>query len=140
MGRERMNKFIGKLYVETLALAGGLAAMSKGLIRRNRPYVYKPNSKADKDDYSAHHSFFSGHEANSAALCFLTAYLIEHYANQQEWKGAAWIGAFIFSGTVGYFRYSSGKHYLSDILAGTLIGAGSGLLVPHIHRSQLPEK
>lgn len=133
-----MNKFIGKLYVETLALAGGMAAMSKGLIRRNRPYVYKPNPKADKQDFSAHHSFFSGHEANVAALSFLTAYLVDYYNKQQEWKQTVWIGAFAVSGAVGYLRYSTGKHYLSDILTGTLVGVGAGLLIPHMHKNELP--
>lgn len=135
-----MNKFVGKLYVETLALAGGLAALSKGLIRRNRPYVYKPNPKANKKDSRAHHSFFSGHEANLAALSFLSAYLINYYYHQQEWKQTAWIGAFAVSGAVGYLRYATGKHYLSDILAGTIVGVGTGFLVPHMHKNQLPKR
>lgn len=135
-----MNKTIIYLYAETLALAGGLAGLSKGLFRRKRPYVYKPFTAADKDDFSAHHSFFSGHEANSAAFCFLTAYLIHHYTRQQKWKGAAWLGAFLLSGTVGYYRYATDKHYLSDVLTGSLIGAGTGILLPQVHKNQLPGK
>ena len=133
-----MNKFIWSLYAETVAFAGGLAGISKHFTRRNRPYVYQSNSGEDKNDSSATNSFFSGHEANSAALCFLTAYLVNHYTNRQVWKDTAWISAFLISGAVGYLRYSSGKHYLTDILTGYVIGAGTGFMVPHVHRNQLP--
>ena len=133
-----MRNSIWYMYAETLALAGGLASLSKHTIRRNRPYVYNSDaSKDEKHSFSAHHSFFSGHEANSSAVCFLTASLVNYYTKRQELKWAAWAGALVISCAMGYMRYASGKHYLSDVLTGYIIGAGTGIWVPLIHKNQL---
>lgn len=126
---------------ETITLAGGLTNFSKGLFMRKRPYVYNPNVPlAEKQTVKARHSFFSGHVSNSAAFSFLTAYLVDRYARKDGWKWAAWSGAVLIPGTIGYWRYTAGKHFPSDILVGYLIGAGTGILVPAIHKAQLPEE
>ena len=128
------------MYAETAALVGGLTGLSKGLFKRNRPFTY--NLEAVMDDrlsQSARHSFFSGHVSNSAAFCFFTAYMVNSYAQRPAWKVVAWTSAAIIPGTVGYWRYTSGKHFPSDILAGYLIGAGTGILIPYLHRWQSPD-
>lgn len=35
---------------------------------------------------------------------------------------------------VGYERVCSGEHFPTDVLAGALVGASIGVLVPHLHR------
>lgn len=129
------------MYFETATLAGGLTNFSKGLFKRKRPFVYNQNVPlTEKQTIKARHSFFSGHVSNSAAFSFLTAYLVDRYAKKDGWKWAAWSGAVLIPGTVGYWRYTSGKHFPSDILVGYLLGAGTGILIPAIHQAQLPEE
>ena len=128
------------MYAETAAMIGGLTSISKGLFMRKRPYNYNHNvPMAEKLSLDARHSFFSGHVSTSAAFCFLTAYMVDRYADKPGWKWAAWSGAVLVPGTVGYWRYTSGKHFPTDILVGYVLGAGTGLLIPYLHRYQLPE-
>ena len=123
------------MYAETLGIASGLAELSKSLISRNRPYA--KNESDESQSFSDHSSFFSGHETNSSAFAFLTAYLVNHYSSHRSFKWAVYLGAFVVSGAMGYLRYSSRKHYLSDILTGYFVGSGTGILVPYLHKDQL---
>lgn len=128
------------MYVETAAMVGGLTSISKGLFKRKRPYNYNPEVRlSDKLSIDARHSFFSGHVSTSAAFCFLTAYMVDRYAERPAWKWVAWSGAVLLPGTIGYWRYTAGKHFPTDILVGYLIGGGTGILIPYLHREQLPE-
>jgi membrane-associated phospholipid phosphatase len=128
------------MYMETAALTGGLTNLSKGLFRRKRPYVYNPDALLkDRTKVSARHSFWSGHVATSASFMYLTAYMVDRYADRPGWKWAAWSGAVVIPGTIAVWRYTSGKHFPTDVLAGYAVGAGVGLLIPMIHRKQLPK-
>lgn len=128
------------MYFETAVLTRGLTSITKGLILRSRPFTYNPDVPlANKLTEDARHSFFSGHVSATSSFCFLTAYMVNRYAERPGWKWAAWAGAVVIPGSVGYWRYTSGNHFPTDILAGYLVGAGSGLLVPYLHRAQLPE-
>lgn len=129
------------MYIETAALAGGLTSISKGLFKRKRPYNYNPEvGLNEKLSVGARHSFFSGHVSTSAAFCFLTAYMVDRYAERPGWKWAAWSGAVLVPGTIGYWRYTSGKHFPTDILVGYIIGGSTGILIPYLHKAQLPEE
>ena len=128
------------MYFETAALAGGLTSISKGLFKRKRPYAYNPNAEmSDRLSVGARHSYFSGHVSTSAAFCFLTASMVEKYADRLAVRWAAWSGAVIIPGTVGYLRYTAGKHFPTDIITGYLVGAGTGILIPYLHKAQLPD-
>jgi membrane-associated phospholipid phosphatase len=129
------------MYIETAAMVGGLTSISKGFFKRKRPYNYNPDvPMADKLSVDARHSFFSGHVSTSAAFTFLTAYMVNRYAERPVWKWVAWSGAVVVPGAIGYWRYTSGKHFPTDILVGYLVGGGTGILIPYLHRGQLPEE
>lgn len=131
---------IAVMYFETASLTGGFINLSKGLFKRKRPYVYNPNADlSDRTKVSARHSFFSGHVATSASFMYLTAYMVNRYADRPVWKWVAWSGAAIVPGTIAYWRYTSGKHFPTDVITGYIVGAGTGLLIPWLHRRQLPE-
>jgi membrane-associated phospholipid phosphatase len=133
--RIRQDYFtIGVMFSEVILLNAGITNISKGYFQRNRPYVYNPEVPIEeKLDRGARESFFSGHVSHTAAFSFFTAHVINSYSQNQTVKTAAWIGAFTLPAVVGYLRYSSGKHYPSDIITGYVVGAAIGYFVPQLH-------
>ncbi len=51
--------------------------------------------------------------------------------NKKYWLFAA---AMIPPAMVGRFRVKGGKHFYTDILIGTAMGAASGILTPQLHK------
>lgn len=138
MINKRMRKdflVIGFIYAETGLLTIGVTELTKGLVKRPRPYAY--NSEVDmatRTDKDARKSFFSGHTSITAALCFTTAKIFSDYSDNRTHKALVWTGAVIFPAVTGYLRYRAGKHFPSDIIAGYMVGATIGYLVPWLHR------
>jgi membrane-associated phospholipid phosphatase len=87
----------------------------KTFISRARP--------ADVAYYEVEHfSFPSGHATTAFALYGLLAYfLYRHYDKSKNQHFYLW-AAFILSVLVGFSRIYLGVHYLSDVLAGFLLG------------------
>ena len=70
------------------------------------------------------HSFPSGHAARSAALVVMAA------CAGPEWF--AW-AVLLWAPWVGISRVALGVHYVSDVIAGWLVGAGMGLVALALH-------
>jgi len=80
-------------------------------------------------------SFFSGHTSATATASFFMAKVISDYHPElgaKKWYlFAAALGPPVF---VGFFRYNGLRHFPTDIIMGTAIGAAVGVLVPHLHK------
>lgn len=122
---------------EVLLLNTALTQLTKELTHRPRPFNYNPDvpmsAKLKRD---ARLSFFSGHTSTAAAACFATAKIWADHHPSSDWKPVVWVTATAIPLTVGYLRIRAGKHYLSDVLTGFVIGSATGLLIPHWHRSR----
>lgn len=120
---------------ETLLLSTAITTLSKELVRRPRPFNYNPDAPlALKLQQDARRSFFSGHTSLSAAACFATAKIWSDYHPDSDWQPVVWVTAAAIPATVGYLRMRAGKHYLSDVFTGFVVGSALGMLVPHWHR------
>ena len=53
-------------------------------------------------------------------------------AHQRGYRSetAIWVGGMAMGVATGYLRIAADKHWLSDVLVGTVIGLGSGLAIP----------
>ena len=70
------------------------------------------------------YGFFSAHAANSFGLAAST-YLGIHMDKRMKWRGyAAWI--FFWAGMVAMSRVFVGKHYLGDVIVGSIVGLAAG--------------
>lgn len=128
---------VGLLYAETLLLNGGLTTLTKEIFKRKRPFNF--NTKAplsEKQTKDANSGFFSGHTSFSAAATFFMAKIFAEYHPDSKWKPWVWGGAAILPFTTGVLRVTSGKHFPSDVIVGYLVGAATGILVPHLHRKE----
>lgn len=126
---------IGLLYLETMAITGALFSQVNGRVNRKRPSVYSQEAGPGiRMDDKSQNSFYGGHIAATAAATFFTAKVFNDYFPNSPAKPYVWGAAAAVPAVVGYLRLRAGKHFLSDNLLGYAIGAGVGILVPHLHK------
>lgn len=129
------------IIAETGLLTAGITNTVKELVRRPRPYLYNPDVPTSAyDPQNDQVSFWSGHTANTAAISFACASLVQRSDASPGLKTATWIGAATAPAVMGYLRVRSGRHFPTDVLTGYLFGAAMGVLVPYFHRSDKGKK
>jgi undecaprenyl-diphosphatase len=131
------------MYSETVALTLALTNIVKMAVRRPRPlaYVAYEEHKNDPTPYSnsstdSSLSFFSGHASMTGAIGATATYLA-FARSPGTWR--PWVTltlATTVSTLVSVYRVRAGKHFPTDVLAGTFAGAGIGIVVPHLHRTE----
>ena len=126
--RSRLPVLLGVLAVSGLAVA---ITVVKLVVGRSRPPM--PYAVITAEGYS----FPSGHAAGITVVAILGGWMISHWI-VRSWKArvAVWTVVLVVIGNVGFTRIYLGVHYLSDVIAGWVLGAawagalvGSALLV-----------
>jgi len=126
------------MYLETMSITGALFTLSAGTIDRSRPLVYGTKASLDKRlDANSQRSFYAGHTAATAAASFFAAKVFADFNPDSKAKPYIWALAATLPAITGYFRYQAGMHFLSDNIIGYVIGAGTGILVPQLHKTKL---
>ena len=125
----------GVMYVETLLIANGLKELAKLAVNRKRPYMYSdrdlPQDEIDNGDWAK--SMPSGHTTFAFASAAFLTYTFCRYFPDSPWRIPVSIGSYALATGVAALRVSSGKHFLSDVLAGAAIGTVVGVMVPFLH-------
>jgi membrane-associated phospholipid phosphatase len=138
LASERMREDAGTIaliYAETLLLSNGITQVVKGAVQRVRPYAYNPEVPlAKKTDSYAKKSFYSSHTANAFASAVFFATVYGDYFPTSNWRPYVWVGSLFAAATVGYFRIEAGMHFPTDVLAGGVVGAAIGRMLPRWHR------
>lgn len=134
---------VSLLYLETQAINSNLYTwLGPGINNRTRPFVYYEEVPYDeKLAGGTTDAFFSGHTSWTAGASFFMAKVYSDY--HPELGGKKWwifAAALIPPAFVGYSRYRALKHFPTDIMVGTAIGAASGILTPHIHKVKKNKK
>lgn len=128
---------LAMMYIEVGGFTMGLSELTKGMVRRPRPYAYNPDLPLElRMEPEARLSFFSGHTAAAAAMSFLTAKVFSDYSDNRTAKSLVWTGAVVVPAVVAFLRVHSGHHFPSDVIAGYMIGATIGYLVPELHKKK----
>jgi undecaprenyl-diphosphatase len=111
-------------------------------VRRPRPMAYIESAKHEGElDYSnpstdSALSFFSGHASMTAAIGATATYLA--FARSTG-KLRPWLTLALATGLTTFVsieRVRAGKHFPTDVIAGAFAGAGLGVVVPHLHRTE----
>jgi hypothetical protein len=133
---------LATLYVESALLTGGVQTLTTSAFPRYRPIAYISNATLDqRTDNRNSNAFYSGHTANTAVATFFMAKVLDDL--HPELGGKRWFlygAATIPPALVGYYRIQGGKHFLSDVIVGAVLGGAAGVLVPHLHRRTRTER
>ena len=121
---------------EAIALTAAVAAVSKGVAARARPFSVDCDGEADEADLCGdedrHRSFISGHASTAFATASLTcmhhAYL-DLYGHPAA-DAAACASAYGVAGATSVLRVVSDNHHTTDVVAGAAVGTLIGLGVP----------
>lgn len=126
----------GILYLESAALNLALGNMVKLAVRRPRPSSYHAAlAGRPSQETNASVSFYSGHTAFTAGLGATATYLaFERGGDVEPWIVLGASTAMTIG--VGASRVLSRSHFPTDVIAGAFVGAGLGVLVPHLHRTR----
>jgi membrane-associated phospholipid phosphatase len=125
-----------------LLVTGGLTELTKRQVDRRRPYTWDPSyAAAGAADYCAGtapvkpdacKSFYSGHTAMTAASSF-SAVRSMHLSGSLESaqdRTVAYTSAALLTVIAGSLRVVAGKHYVSDVAVGALVGTTLGVFGP----------
>jgi undecaprenyl-diphosphatase len=130
------------MYAETVSLTLALTNVVKIAVRRPRPIAYieadahKGDGSYSNSSTDSSLSFFSGHASMTGAIG-ATATYIAFARSPGTWR--PWVTltlATTVSTLTSIYRVRAGKHFPTDVLAGTFAGAGIGIVVPHLHRTE----
>jgi len=125
---------------ETGVLAADMDQLVKFLALRERPDTHQlalTDPSAARRSADDDLSFCSGHttEAISLAVAAGTVSSLHGY----RLAPLVWGTALPLAAVTGYLRIAADRHYLTDVLAGAMLGAAVGFLVPYaLHRPDSP--
>jgi hypothetical protein len=127
---------ISTMYLETALINFGITELVKVLSKRTRPYAYNKSLNNElKIMRDTRKSFFSGHTSHVAASTFFTAKILSDMNPEGSHNSLYWITAGTISAVTGYLRIKGGKHFPTDVVAGYVIGALVGIMVPELHKT-----
>lgn len=49
-------------------------------------------------------------------------------------------GAGLYTATAGYLAVKSGNHFPTDVFVGSLVGAGTAILIPQLHKIKIKKE
>ena len=129
------------MYAESISFTMAMTNIVKMAVRRPRPIAYiDAAAHKGQEDYANSStdsalSFFSGHAAITATVSATATYLA--FARAPH-SARPWITLLAGAGLTTFVsieRVRAGRHFPTDVIAGGIAGAGIGLVVPHLHRT-----
>lgn len=126
------------LIAQAAAMAQVVNQTVKFLVGRERPYANEQTladrlANAGDDDWL---SFYSGHATFALSLTVAAGTVAQLRGYKHAWL--LWSVAVPLALSVPYFRMAADKHYLSDVVIGSVLGAAFGVVVPLLHGRASP--
>jgi len=119
---------------ESIAVSTALNSIIKYSISRPRPYIYSGKaSEKEESNRDAHLSFYSGHSSFAFATAISFSTVMSNRFDETWQKSLIWGIPLTLAFTVAFLRVQAGKHFLTDVFTGAVIGGSIGWLVPYLH-------
>ena len=134
--RGRQGAWLEDLLVsaEAILIATGTSQVMKTGMGRYSPRVYDSTLTAEQRSHpESTRSFWSSHTATAtaAATSFAVSYWLRHPRSPWRWVVLGGLEATALG--VGLMTILAGWHFPTDVAAGALFGAASGVAVPMLH-------
>jgi len=120
---------LGTVYLESVTLALGVKNLVDYLVPRYRPYVYTGGAE-NVDPLEADRSFPSGHTTMAFASATAGVVLFASYARSSPYLVPFAIASYGLAAATATLRVTSGMHFVTDVVAGALIGSLFGFALP----------
>lgn len=125
------------VYVESMAINIAANSLTKFATSRTRPIGHNEDPRAVKAvelfGADVSRSFYSGHASTSFGAAAAGGYLFSASDAGVGFKAAFWGLEMALAGFTAHARVRAGNHYPTDVVVGSLAGAGIGVLVPIVH-------
>lgn len=126
--------------ISALAVTATVTEVTKQLAQRRRPFTWDTSRSSYRTDGFCSsppsaddcQSFFSGHTSMSAVSAFSGVEALRSSGRLPAHSGLAYGAAALYTAGVGSLRVAAGKHYVSDVVTGAVVGAAVGILVPRL--------
>jgi membrane-associated phospholipid phosphatase len=117
-------------------VTGLLNQTIKVLTVRRRPFA-EFGGTVTRAPNDVNTSFFSGHSALAFAMATSSG-TVAHLRGYGT-EPALWIGGLALATLTGYYRLAADAHYLTDVVAGGLVGAAVGVAIPLLFHKDVLE-
>ena len=127
------------IVLETMAAALAMNQITKFFAGRQRPCAHfglDLERPCFSDGSDNNLSSFSGHATFTSSLAVASGMV----ASMRQYRLAplVWTTGVLLSVSTGYLRLAADKHYLSDVVTGTIIGSTVGFFVPYLFHGPRP--
>ena len=124
---------------ETLTASFLLTNITKNIVGRRRPsYTHYP----EDERLDANKSFPSGHTSISFAIAtYSSLYALDYFGNSEKKSGSLIYAtaSHLLAAYVGYTRIIDNRHFLSDVIAGGLLGSGVAWAIYELQQKNLDD-
>jgi membrane-associated phospholipid phosphatase len=104
-------------------------------VGRQRPYAHFTTGFTPGNEDNL--SFISGHSSLAFSIA-VSSGMVAHRRGY-ELEPVIWVSGLSLAALTAYLRIAADRHYLTDVVAGSVVGAAGGYLIPRITGS-LPDR
>lgn len=128
------------MFAQAIAIGNGINLAARSLDVWPRPYMYSEQGsgkeKRESAKAEAYGSFFSGHATAAFTVATFTDEWFRTTNPNSPYKGIVRATAYSLAGLESALRVAAGKHYLTDVVVGALVGTGVSLGILELHRNR----
>mgnify|MGYP002623774430 CR=1 FL=1 len=128
------------MFLQAIGIGNGINLAVRSLEIWPRPYMYAEDaSAAEKRDNAkaeAYGSFFSGHATAAFTVATFTDQWFRTAYPNSPYRGIVTATAYSLAGLESVLRIAAGKHYVTDVIVGALVGTGVSLGILEMHKNR----
>ena len=130
------------MFFQAIGIGNGINLALRSFEIWPRPYMYAEDGegreKAENAKAEAYGSFFSGHATAAFTVATFTDQWFRTAYPNSPYKGIVRASAYSLATLESVLRIAAGKHYITDVVVGALVGTGVslGILEMHLDRNE----